>query len=69
MRKRKEAVDEQVKKGKTCDVSQCPFHNDIQNAIIENRNKPKFTFEKPKCTFGKAKKEHSFSFGKNEKPK
>lgn len=53
MRKKREAIDEQVKKSKPCDASNCPFRGDIQKAITDEQNKPKFTFGKPKFTFGK----------------
>lgn len=52
MRKKKEAIDEQVKKGKRCDATKCPFRDDIQKAIMKNKNKPKFSFGKPKFSFG-----------------
>lgn len=65
MRKKQEAIDEQVKNDKPCEASKCPLRDEISKAITDNRNKPKFTFEKPKFTFGKSgKRKSSFSFGK-----
>ena len=64
MRKKREAIDEQVKNDKPCEASKCPFRDEINKAITDNHNKPKFTFEKPKFTFGKSEKGKStFSFG------
>lgn len=63
MRKKQEAIDEQVKQDNTCDVPNCPFHDEIQRAIEAEHAKHKFTFDKPKFTFRKSK----FSFGRKTK--
>lgn len=55
MRKKKEAIDEQVKINKPCDMTNCPFQNEMSRAIQAERNKPKFTFGRKisKFTFGR----------------
>lgn len=59
LRTKEEAIREHVAIMRPCDNPDCPFYEDIINAIEEERNKPKFKFgkpTKPTIKFGTIKK-------------
>jgi len=65
LRKKKEAIDEQIKLMKICSDVNCPFKEEIQDAIQAEEKKPKFYFgdkQKPKLKIGK-KQKMDFTFG------
>ena len=59
LRSKKEAIEHHLATMQPCDNEDCPFYDDIIEAIEEKRNRPQFTFGKPKkqFTFGKPTKE------------
>ncbi|WP_229034024.1 hypothetical protein [Bacteroides salyersiae] len=65
LRSKEEAIKEHLATMRPCDNSDCPFHDDIINAIEIEKNKPKFKFGdpiKPTIKFGEVKKS-SITFG------
>lgn len=55
LRSKEEALKEHVRLLQPCDNQECPFHDEILQAIEEEKNKPKFTIGKPlkpRFTFG-----------------
>lgn len=65
LRTKEEAIREHLALMRPCDNPDCPFRQDIINAIEEERNRPKFKFgnpRKPTIKFGPVKKS-SIKFG------